>query len=1698
MKKNVLRQAARYSKTHNRIKRWHRVVAGFSAVVVFITTYALILPALTKERVTYCGMEEHTHGAECYYTPTKALTCTASSHSHSEECMDEDGNSICGYANFLIHSHNKQCYDERGLLICRLAEIELHSHDEACYSLASGEISDEVSSEISEEKTLHCDKSVYTLHTHGEGCKGENGDLICGKTEIVEHIHSDVCFTALSDAEAVLICPHKEHKHDEGCYVDKTGDVEEPEDWEASLPKNLTGVWQTDVVEVAKSQIGYYESSVNTVTDKDGNTRGYTRYGAWYGSSYGVWDATFASFCLYYAGVKKEYFSFDSDSERWMEHLEKSGYYKKASDCAPKEGYLVFFRNGSGGSAVYTVGIVAAVLMDEDGNNTGVKVIAGDLGNRVQYAEYAFTDETIVGYGTLDKAYEEYKNSTPREHTYTDGEVTVKATYYPAAGIPQGAELVVKPIGDTLSEYDDCYKQAKERLDAANGQVKTTDIKDFKLYDIHFNLDGEEIQPIDTVYISVSFAAEEHTEDTEVTVLHYTDDKTEVPRVQEYEVKDGKLKADFQTDSFSLFAIVTSESTVNSIITANKFNVTTSGGWWNQTINLPTANCAIVYGGYALTVDENGILKTVAVHTQESGAITVEESAVRWRFESTNYIRTTVNGTNYYLMVSGTTLTLTSNSGQRSSFTPTATSNNVTLANSNRYINLSASGASMGNSTALSLYTVPTGEFTVNFDGRIGYPQYYGSSNYKFSGSENRGVTTTNGGYVTLPATMTLPGNYPMKLNGWYDIINMVYYDSSMLGKQIKVTNNTIFYPEWIAETYDIGQNVDVVENQPDTSDFITTTVFDYNELFNTHSSYYSTTDSKWHFDPDSELGFIFFDYLTEGNIGNITGKNVEVDGVTVNEEKTAGTRGASTNFPGTITPGISNETRLNALFGEDPVAGRISLGEGDWLYSFDPEIGFYYYNSAKNAASYNQSDQRFYVYDYTVNIDSQNSLNDFLPFNYGKTTYKEKDNEANYWFGMKSEITFYLPEDSGSPYNIAADGKTDMQLRFSGDDDVWIFIDGELVLDLGGVHDVVYGEVNFATGKVKTGQAIDANHIADNTADSYAGMPGVSGTAGVTTTDLPTVLEGGTEHTITVYYLERGSSLSNCAIYFNLSPSYSLEITKHDQDSRSPLAGAQFQIFDDEACTQPSLLYIMQEDGTLEDAQGVTFTTDENGIAKCWGMLLGKSYYIKEVKPPPGYTDMSYYTIRINLSERGEVTYVALDSNGGQWIYADAYIFASDEVHRIEIDIYNDDIDNLFVGGEEKLYVEKVWAEGSESIPDSIDVRLYANGVATDRIMTLDEANNWQGVFYSLKGTDDEGNEIVYTVREDNPPAGFGDSYSRVTGTETLPGEVIPAHWEQKVYLEDGAIYRFTLPDYYGWAIKGISGSESIEPAIAADGKNDQLWKAIAVNGGFLLQNVAYNDRYLGVGQNVVGTTDTTGAHAVMNLVNGYLVSNQGRYVQKGAKTTINGSGWGFYGVGTQAEATGVVASKWVEETDTSVTEEIDGWRITNTPWDETTSIPVEKLWDATVSEGHKEAVAVNLYLVTTGQTDTVTYISSLTLSAENGYKGSFDSLAYPEEGSYYCIREVTDKYAPTYSGEIVTIFTDNAYHDAVRVEIDSQGKGVTVNITNSLLILLPETGGKGVLTYTIAGTLLMIAGAAALYKKQKSRGEAINQTNA
>ena len=193
MRNDVLRDAEKYTKVHKRKRLRHRVVTVLAGVVVFCTTYALILPAITLEK--HCDIPEHTHTDACYAQVTsvekRVPVCSAETlkiHRHTADCYDADGNPTCGYADFVVHSHDSRCYDENGNLWCPLPEIEAHRHTADCYALP-------------EE------------HTHAEGCyTSVRGNLVCG-----EHVHTDACYTET----AVLVCGTEEseaHRHDESCY----------------------------------------------------------------------------------------------------------------------------------------------------------------------------------------------------------------------------------------------------------------------------------------------------------------------------------------------------------------------------------------------------------------------------------------------------------------------------------------------------------------------------------------------------------------------------------------------------------------------------------------------------------------------------------------------------------------------------------------------------------------------------------------------------------------------------------------------------------------------------------------------------------------------------------------------------------------------------------------------------------------------------------------------------------------------------------------------------------------------------------------------------------------------------------------------------------------------------------------------------------------------------------------------------------------------------------------------------------------------------------------------------------------------------------------------------------------------------------------------------------------------------------------
>ena len=221
MKHGALQSAEKYTKAHQRKKRWYRVVTGLACVVVFCTVYALILPAITMEKGA-CEIPEHTHSEACYTQVTSATrtepVCAIESlnlHQHDDTCYDSEGNLTCGYADFVVHQHDSACYDENGNLWCPLPEIETHEHTRSCYAVP--------------------ETDAPEVHTHTDDCYTvERGELICTESTEPAHVHTDACFETVeepADTEA-LTCtlPEDEkHTHTALCYGtwELTCDMEE-------------------------------------------------------------------------------------------------------------------------------------------------------------------------------------------------------------------------------------------------------------------------------------------------------------------------------------------------------------------------------------------------------------------------------------------------------------------------------------------------------------------------------------------------------------------------------------------------------------------------------------------------------------------------------------------------------------------------------------------------------------------------------------------------------------------------------------------------------------------------------------------------------------------------------------------------------------------------------------------------------------------------------------------------------------------------------------------------------------------------------------------------------------------------------------------------------------------------------------------------------------------------------------------------------------------------------------------------------------------------------------------------------------------------------------------------------------------------------------------------------------------------------
>jgi fibro-slime domain-containing protein len=202
--------------------------------------------------------------------------------------------------------------------------------------------------------------------------------------------------------------------------------------------------------------------------------------------------------------------------------------------------------------------------------------------------------------------------------------------------------------------------------------------------------------------------------------------------------------------------------------------------------------------------------------------------------------------------------------------------------------------------------------------------------------------------------------------------------------------------------------------------------------------------------------------------------------------------------------------------------------------------VTFYEFYSSKDTVTFNNNGQLNYL---GLNANGQQVLDPhgnpgFFPYN---TKTDSKTESLNYGHGLKIEIPFMMTKDG------KINGQ-DIIFEFSGDDDVWVFIDGELALDIGGSHGEITGSINFAENKSTVSLAKNNNvAFSARTLTSFSSGNNVIPNLGTVSgryrnldnpfsTDLKNILsDTGKQHTLTFFYMERGMDVANLKLNFNL-----------------------------------------------------------------------------------------------------------------------------------------------------------------------------------------------------------------------------------------------------------------------------------------------------------------------------------------------------------------------------------------------------------------------------------------------------------------------------------------------------------------------------------------------------------------------------------
>ena len=479
---------------------------------------------------------------------------------------------------------------------------------------------------------------------------------------------------------------------------------------------------------------------------------------------------------------------------------------------------------------------------------------------------------------------------------------------------------------------------------------------------------------------------------------------------------------------------------------------------------------------------------------------------------------------------------------------------------------------------------------------------------------------------------------------------------------------------------------------------------------------------------------------------------------------------------------------------------GKQVFANADGLFQQDAN-GYYYYNSSAstsnpagaNFAWFDEEAGKFVLYDSPGVVATGGATQDlegqFFPFNDAKTVFntpsssegtlspksnlKANNEKMNHYFGLTMSTQFVQ-----NPGGLREDGSP-ITYEFSGDDDVWIYVDDVLVGDLGGLHDASSIKIDFSSGKIIIYGDIDNSGDYNENADKVWKDTTLRACFEAAEKDNGSMFDGdtfrdGSVHTLKFFYLERGNTDSNLRLKFNFPTLPESQIKKVDQEG-NPIAGVAFGLYDaDDNYNLTGNTAIATGTTAVDGTVELKYVAGENAgktlslkdLYNQYGNGSEPHFVLREDNNSPGYRKSEDMHLRI---QRVAGIYVMMCDNQwqtGAYAQASGLLTAPNEAHQY---------------GSDKVYSTEDLTKGT--LFAVVLKRMDNNGTMPTQATKFyplagDSTNGWKIFNPDKEGTAYEGNIMAAVVAAAKDPGsqfvfGVGSTGGLQTTISEMPGDI-------------------------------------------------------------------------------------------------------------------------------------------------------------------------------------------------------------------------------------------------------------------------------------------------------------------------------------